>query len=485
MAIVSHKSIDKFLADFAESVTGGSAPPVVLIYGEEMLYKSVLDRILKILLPEGRGLQYEPFDGADESVVAALRSANTYALLQGRKVVSLLDSRIFYSKQDTGRFLEKAKGAHNGGEMGKAASAVISLLGKLNISLEDVSDKQSRSRLGFEKSGVSDGAWFDDVIDYCRNKGRAPGGGGDAAESLAGAVENGFPENHFLIITTDAVDKRRRLFKIIREKGVVIDCAVPKGDRKADKTEQEAVLRAQLKSVLDANQKSMAPAAYAQMVEMTGFDLRTFSNGLVKLVDYVGQRETITVQDVETLLKRTKLDPVYSFTNALTDGDADGAFFYLHSLIAGGFHPLQILSALANHLRKLLVIRGFIDHSDGGSFRGAMPFSLFRSQVMPQVKVYDEALKERIQSWQKDLEENPAVTKGKKKAKKPSTDLLIAPNPQNAYPVYKLFQKADRFSGEALFKALERVSEADLMLKGSGQKPDIILDRLLIKLLDA
>ena len=468
-------------------IDDGSAPSVILAYGEEMLYKSISDRILRLLLPEGRGLSYEAFDGADENVVSALRSVNTYSLLQGRKVVSLLDSRIFYSKQDTGRFLEKAKTAHSRGDTGKAASAILALLGMLNLTLEDASDKELRGRLGFEQSGVGDGVWFDALIDHCRTEGRTPGASGDAAGSLTEAVENGFPENHFLIITTDTVDKRRRLFKTIAEKGLVIDCAVPKGDRKADRTEQEAVLRAQLKSVLDASRKRMAPAAYALMVEMTGFDLRTFSNGLAKLVDYVGRREEITVRDVETLLKRTKADPVYSFTNALSDGDSDQAFFYLHSLLAGGFHPLQIVSALANHFRKILVIREFMDHSAEGSYRRAMPFSLFQSQVMPRVKAHDEALTVEILSWRRDPEKDTTAskTKKKKKKKKPSTDLVIAPNPRNAYPVYKLFEKAERFSGKTIFRALEKISEADVMLKGSGLQADIILDRLVVEILTA
>jgi DNA polymerase-3 subunit delta len=432
-------------------------------------------------------MQYEPFEGADDNVISALRSINTYAFQPGRKVVSLLNSRIFYSKQDAGKFLEKAKAAYTGGETGAAVSAVLALLGMLNLTLDDVSDKGTRSQLGFEKSGIADGVWFDALIEHCRAADRRPGGGGDVSVVLTEAVENGFPDGHCLIITADTVDKRRRLFKIIAEKGVVIDCAVPKGDRKAERAEQNEVLRSRLRSVLKASRKSMGPSAYALMVEKTGFDLRTFSDGLAKLVDYVGQRDEITVQDVETLLTRTKSDPVYSFTNALTDGDADGAFFFLHSLLDGGFHPLQILTALANHLRKLLVIREVIDDAAKGAYRHSMPFNLFRSQVMPLIKTYDESLAAKILAWNTNLKKKQGVSrsKKKKKAQRPSTDLIVAPNPQNAYPVYMLFQKADRFSGKALFKAFEKVSETDLMLKGSGQPAEVILDRLVVEILTA
>ena len=111
-----------------------AAPSVFLIYGEEVLYKSVLDGILDILVPgEQRSFMYEPFEGVNENVADALRSVNTFALLQGIKVVALLDSRIFYSKQDTAKLLEKAHAAHKRREYRKAAGAVMSLLGMLNI----------------------------------------------------------------------------------------------------------------------------------------------------------------------------------------------------------------------------------------------------------------------------------------------------------------------------------------------------------------
>ncbi|MBW1892049.1 MAG: hypothetical protein JRI93_16350, partial [Deltaproteobacteria bacterium] len=51
MSTVSHKSTNAFLGQLKESMAEGNAPPVFLIYGEEVLYKSVLNRILDILVP--------------------------------------------------------------------------------------------------------------------------------------------------------------------------------------------------------------------------------------------------------------------------------------------------------------------------------------------------------------------------------------------------------------------------------------------------
>jgi len=476
MPSVSHKNIEEFLTRFEKMLEEGTAPSTFLIYGEEALYKSVLERVLEILVPgENRNFMYEPFEGLNENVGEALRSVNTYALLQGRKVVSLLDSRIFYSKQDTAKFLEKAHAAHARGEFGKAAGTVMSLLGMLNLSMDDMAEKGGRAKLGFEKSAVDDGEWLDELIAFSREHRLAPGQGSDPAAVFIDAMKNGLPGNHFLIVTTDTVDKRKRLFKCFLEMGQVIDCSVPKGDRKADRTEQEAVLRGLLDAVLEAEGKTMSRQAFATMVELTGFDPRTFSNDLAKLVDYVGARREIGPQDVEALLRRTRSDPIYSFTNALTDADAEQAFFYMRSLLGADYHPLQILAALANHLRKLLVIRDFLDNAAGVSYDAAMPFNFFRSNVMPRVEQHDQMLKTRLESWREQL--SPGGRK-----KKMSTDLLIAPNPRNAFPVYKLFQKAHGITLEGIVRSLAYVREADGMLKSSRQSAEAILDWAVVRI---
>ena len=185
MPAITHKAVDEFLARFSRLLETGQAPSIFLIYGEEVLYKSVLERLLDILVPgDDRKFMYEPFDGVDENLGPALRSANTYALLPGRKVVSLLDSRIFYARQDTAKLLGAAHAAQARGELKKAAGAVMSLSGVLGLGIEDLADSSVRARLEFEKSGVADGAWFDALIDYSLEHGLEPSGGDDAAAVL-------------------------------------------------------------------------------------------------------------------------------------------------------------------------------------------------------------------------------------------------------------------------------------------------------------
>ena len=73
-------------------------------------------------------------------------------------------------------------------------------------------------------------------------------------------------------------------------------------------------------------------------------------------VELVGDRREITIADVESVLQRTKKDPIYEFTNALADRKPDPALFFLDSLLSSGIHPLQVFTALINQVRKLLLV---------------------------------------------------------------------------------------------------------------------------------
>ena len=74
MAVVSFKDVHRYLK------TGKPPwPPFFLLFGEEVLYKQVLGRLLDRLLGgTSRTVNYEPFYGVNENVPAALAAVNTY-----------------------------------------------------------------------------------------------------------------------------------------------------------------------------------------------------------------------------------------------------------------------------------------------------------------------------------------------------------------------------------------------------------------------
>lgn len=412
MTLIRHNEVQGHLERLTQDKD--SRPyPVYLLYGEEVLTKIALQRVLNFLMPESaRQYSYEALEGSPENILDAIRRLNTYAMLESGKVVSLLDSPLFSATQ--------------------------------------------------QETTPSDGA---------RQRMTTSG---DAADILITALADTFPDKHYLIMTTTVVDKRRRLYKVTQEAGLVVDCSVPQGDRQADRVAQDAVLKETMQALLAKQDKTLEPSAYAALYDMTGFDIRTFQNNLNKLIDYVGERKHITLEDVSKALERTKQDPIYAFTNALSEKDLGNVLFYMDSLLANGYHELQLLTAAVNQIRRLIVIRQFAATSANGVWQTHMSYNSFRDQVMPLIQVHDAALKEKLLDWERSISKNQAAT-GETKKQLAGTDLLIAPNPNNAYPVYKQMQKADAFHAAELLDALNVLGRADGHLKSSGQAPRSIL----------
>lgn len=483
MPVINYKELETYLMERGDN----QFAPVYLIYGEDMLTKSSFDELLNALVPAAqRSLNYDPLDGTQENVHEVINRVNTFSLLPGIKVIALRDSRIFYARQDKDRILANAKKAYEDDNLKKAAGYLLSLMGFLNLTFEDIAKSNREKSLGNGAAAGADDAWLDDIIAYCRENRLSIPAARDDSRILQDAIEKGFPPNNHLIITTDMVDKRRGLFKTISSKGLVVDCSVPKGDRRADREVQESVLEAKRDSILAASNKTMDPATYSALYEMTGFDLRTFCNNLEKLISYVGDRSEITIADVQSVLQRTKKDPIYELTNALAERRADMSLFFLDSLLSAGIHPLQVFTALVNQVRKLLLVKDFVSSHYGGEWQAACPYGYFQKQIIPAIVEYDRLLLDQIDTWQDMLNAEPVSpnserpTSRKKKKSKPVTDLIVAKNPKNAYPIYQLFKKSERFSKQELLNAVESLNAADKTLKSSGQNPKLVLEKVIL-----
>jgi DNA polymerase-3 subunit delta len=460
--------------------------PVYLIYGEEFLYKTALEALLEAMIPvSSQSLNYEPLDGTHANIHEAIDRVNTFSMLSGKKIVAILDSRIFYSKQDENRLLEQARQAYDDRDMHRASKYLLSLLAVLNLTLDDLNKEKRTKTFNLDPEKFDDGEWLDTLVRHCKEINLEIPAGEDALGVLQKAIDKGFPEGNHLIITTELVDKRRGLFKTIKENGMIIDCSIPKGDRKADRMAQEAVLKERMKDILKQRNKTIDQDAYLSMYEMTGFDLRTFLNNLEKLVSYVGNRDNIKVADVESVLKRTKVDPIYALTNAIAARNTETALFYLNSLFVGTIHPLQVLTAITNLMRKILLIKGFVESSYGQAWQPDCSYARFQNRVMDDLQRYDAELLDLLKDWKNrgspDIE---AKTKrnhkrGPKRKSTPDTDLLLVKYPQNPYPIYQALKTSEKFTKDELIAGIEYLSEADLKLKSTAQNPKLILEQAI------
>lgn len=472
MTIIRHNELKNYLTTAAKE----QFPSAFLLYGDEFLYKTSLDDILDALIPVSkRSTSCESIEGTIENINESIEKLNTFSLIPGKKAVILSDAKFFYSKMDIDRIIEKAKNAYDEDNIKAASKYLVSILGLLQLSFDDITsnDKWSDLNLG------QDNEWVSIIIRYClENNISIPAESGNTA-SLEKAIEKGFPKDNHLIIISDIINKKHRLFKVISDKGLMVDCSVPKSDRAADKKVQQSVTKENASVILKQHKKTMGNNAYNALYEMTGFDLQTFTGNLEKLISYVGNREEITENDVTAVLKRTKKDPIYEFTNAIMERNTQDALFFLTSLLSSGEveHPLQILSAMVNQIKRLLIIKDFTQSQYGKSWYKECSYDQFRSEVMPTIIEYDKLFLSQIQDNQMMLsqpssQDNKRPSKSKKQQKaskknKTDEDLMIAKNPNNPYPIYKILKNSENFSINHLIRTYERLNDVDVRLKSS------------------
>jgi DNA polymerase-3 subunit delta len=487
MPEINYKLLKKYLREL-KGDPEKQPSAVYLIFGNELLVKTAFDDLLEAMLPAvNRTANYDPVEGTVENVYEVIERVNTFSLLPGAKVVAMRESRIFYTRQDHDRLLMNSKKAYDDDNIKKAAQYFLTLMGNLNLSFEDIDPLNRNKVLKLDANLKPGDDWIDDVIGYCKENQLTSPEPADDCAALQKAIEKGFPKHNHLVITTDVVDKRRSLYKIIKDQGMVVDCAVPKGDRRADKMAQEEVLRQKMTEILKPYDKEMDNEAYLALVDMTGFDLHTFCGGLEKLIDYIGKRNTIKVEDVESVLKRTKKDPIYELTNAIADRRIETGLFFLNSLLGAEFHPLQIFAAIINQIRRLLLAKDFVSSLQANRWHGGVSYNVFQQNIMPAVVNYDHLLLRILQDREntkidsEDSDQVPGQVKRKKK-KKINTDLLLARNPKNAYPVYQLLKKSEHYSISELMEAVGYLNETDAQLKTGSQNPKLILERLIFKI---
>lgn len=493
MPEITYKELNTYLKKIKESF-GADVPRAYLFHGEELLYKKALDIFLDSLMPPGdRMTGYEPVDGAPENIREAISRANTYAMLSGKKIVAVQDSRIFYGDQEKDKLIEKAKEAFQREDMPKAAKYVLGLLGRHQLLIEDMTHEKGLSDLLANTGVEADTKWFQEIIRYCIEQGLSVPSSDRPDTILSAAIEKGFPGDNYLVLTADLVDKRRALFKCFRDKGMVVDCSVPKGDRRADRIIQEEVLRNRMETILEKHRKSMSPGAFSLLHEMTGFDLRTFSNNLEKLVLFVGERPGITEDDVKAILERSRQDPIYALTGAISDRNPEQSLKLLDSLLQTGLHPLQVFAAIVNQIRKLVLFKYFARSPYGGKWQSAIPYNGFVTDVLPAMTAYDQRLVELLSEWDglindDETEGAPADNGGKKPQKtkhrkrKVAEDLLVAANPKNPFPIYSTLKKTDHFSMAELVNFYIDLSDTDIKLKRSAMSPKLILEDLILKI---
>lgn len=180
-----------------------------------------------------------------------------------------------------------------------------------------------------------------------------------------------------LLFLADNIDARRKSTKALVAAGGTVECQPLKPD--------DAVMWVQSRSNFKG--KKIAGAAAQALVEKIGPDLRLLDLELEKLGLYVGEAKEISQHDVETVVSNLAETEVYRLTEAVMLKQRTKALALLERCLRQVDHPLQLLAALTNKFRQILLVKALMERrvpkKEGAAIARMHPYAY--EKMMPHV----------------------------------------------------------------------------------------------------
>ena len=446
MALITLQQLPTWLENLPQSQAR-----VVLLFGEAYLCRTAASRIEEALLAGG-GVLY-PVDGDEEDVQETFARLSSFSLLGGRQIYRVSNSRLLYSKKNSKALWErvvKARAAAQDEQIKKTLSAFVHSAGlpAQEDSLAAMPAAQWQKNFGFALP-EGDLSWTTPYLRSAESDKAARPASTDPGDLLAELLEKGLPAANMLILLASEVDKRKKLFKYLKDKQIIVDCSVAEGSSSKARDEQKAVLHGLIASTLREQGKKLGPELIPILLERVGFHPVALVNELQKLMLAAGDRESISREDLDELVGRTRQDALYELNTAIAQGQLDEALLLLQRLLENGIHPLAIVASLRNSVRNALLYRSLIDTTPA-TFNPAMPFNTFQQHYLPLVKEQEE--------WSRELSGHP-------------------------YALYNQFKDALAHPLSHFVLWMELLQMTEFRLKGSGADASLILHRLLSSML--
>ena len=221
---------------------------------------------------------------------------------------------------------------------------------------------------------------------------------------------------------------RGNLYQIWEKQGLRINCELPRKSPRSKQVDFDYERWLAVRAKADFGKRLEKDAARA--LAGLGAQLQPLYGELEKVALFVGDRGTISAEDVAAVCSGGAVGTVWEWCDAVGSGDREKAFRLLGRLLEAGETAYRLVPLLATHFCRLGVVVE-MGSSDPRRVMDALPG----------------------RSWY-------AMAKG-------------------------LAEQARRHSPQSIARALDVLAEADRMLKSTGYRERFVLDRHLVEILDA
>ncbi|MDH3348217.1 MAG: hypothetical protein OEM02_09005 [Desulfobulbaceae bacterium] len=427
-----------------------------LIIGDRFLCRQLADELCTALGSENATTHN--IDGEREDFTATLQKLRTFSLFAGKQIYRVNDTSLFHSKNTLESQWKKIVQNQNKGNHGTTANQLRTMLAAAGLRKEvaphaftALSEPQWKKLFGFNKP-TENIDWTHDILVSNpapeNSKSKTPSGK-DTASLLEESLSKGLPTGNILVLIAEDVDKRKRLYKYLKDNHVVIDLGVDTGSGSAAKKQQRTILLELIEQTLKKYGKSMGPGVADTLLERVGFQPVAAVMETEKLVLYLNNRDRVEKADIDLLVGRTRQEALFELTGALGARNLEQTLLIALRLLENGYHSLAIIATLRNNIRSLLLFRTLLQFPEVG-YHPTMSAQNFQNKCLPTLK--ENAI------WTKELSGHP-------------------------YAIFMQFKTASGLSLNTLKYWLVVLLKTEMRLKGSFIDDKIILHNLFVDLL--
>ncbi|MEK7658361.1 MAG: DNA polymerase III subunit delta [Patescibacteria group bacterium] len=162
-------------------------------------------------------------------------------------------------------------------------------------------------------------------------------------------------EDIIIVFEYDAVDERKKLFKILKKETKCQELSFLFG----------LSLKKWAKEEFEKNKTKINPDAEDLLLAFTGNDLWQLANEINKLSNYKREGYSlpglIKKEDVELLVRPKLENDIFKTIEAMAQKNKKEAFSLLHKHIENGDNALYLLSMIAYQFKNLLIIKELIE----------------------------------------------------------------------------------------------------------------------------
>lgn len=205
-----------------------------------------------------------------------------------------------------------------------------------------------------------------------------------------------------MFLAAGSLDKRRKLYKELSQKGVAWESGPLTG----------MVLKDFIQSWLSARGKRISPRALELIYTNYQGELTLLVQELEKLAIYIGEQKEVLPEDVEAVMSFPEQHNIFALTDAVGAKNGGEALWLLRSILRSGEQPLYVLSMLARQFRlilhgKALAAKGYSKEQIAHRIQ-AHPYAV--QKALAQGRYYGK--QELIEALAKLLEVDVAIKRG-------------------------------------------------------------------------